>query len=88
MGLPPHPTVRQQTTLYHLSNTPLPPTLDLPTVILEPAVAEVEYDTEEGTASIPVTCSAEDSNPPAQVSCFNIQMLSKLLRWVESTSKC
>ena len=44
------------------------PTVDLPTVILEPAVAEVEYDTGEGTASIPVTCSAEDSNPAAQVS--------------------
>ena len=69
MGLPPHPTVRQKTTLYHLSNTRFPPTLDLPTVILEPAVVEVEYNTDEGTASIPVTCSAEDSNPPAQVSC-------------------
>jgi hypothetical protein len=30
-------------------------------------VAEVTYNTAEGTASIPVTCSAEDSNPPAQV---------------------
>ena len=64
MGLPPHPSVRQST--LYVSN-PFP-TLDLPTVILEPAVAEVEYNTDEGTASIPVTCSAEDSNPPAQVS--------------------
>ena len=31
-------------------------------------MAEVEYNTEDGTASIPVTCSPEDSNPPAQVS--------------------
>ena len=51
-----------------LSSKPPFPTVDLPTVILEPAVAEVEYDTGEGTASIPVTCSAEDSNPAAQVS--------------------
>ena len=62
MGLPPHPSVRQQ------KNKPPSLTVDLPTVILEPAVASVEYDTGEGTASIPVTCSAEDSNPAAQVS--------------------
>ena len=65
MGLPPHTSVRQST--LFVSNPP-PPTLDLPTVILEPAVVDVEYNTDEGTASIPVTCSAEDSNPPAEVS--------------------
>ena len=33
---------------------------------MEPAVAELQYS-DEGDAMLPVTCSAEDSNPPAQV---------------------
>ena len=63
------------------------PCPDLPTVTLEPQVGQLSY-TAEGAATLPVTCSAQDSNPPAQVTLKKLGVTASLITEPSSVNPC